>query len=110
MKRFPSTVNKIPVQSFTIKDGKKIEYNFYFDTGAGLCFLMNEAFTNNSAILMKHRKPVLVQTEGLGGKLQMQLTVIKSTAFLIHISSILGKFNLFFKKNKLFRFINRGLI
>jgi hypothetical protein len=62
----------------TIKDKRKIDFNFYFDTGAGLCFLMSEAFAVDSAILLKKRKPIYTQAEGMGGRLQMQLTVIKS--------------------------------
>jgi hypothetical protein len=52
-------------------------YNFYFDTGAGLCFLMSEAFAQDSSVLLKRRKPVVMQAEGMGGKLLMQLTVVK---------------------------------
>jgi len=68
----------LPIQNLTIKDKRKIDFNFYFDTGAGLCFLMSEAFAVDSAILLKKRKPIYTQAEGMGGRLQMQLTVIKS--------------------------------
>jgi gag-polyprotein putative aspartyl protease/Aspartyl protease len=68
----------LPIQNLTIKDRRKIDFNFYFDTGAGLCFLMSEAFANDSAILSKKRKLIYTQAEGMGGRLQMQLTVIRS--------------------------------
>jgi len=68
----------LPIQNLTIKDKRKIDFNFYFDTGAGLCFLMSEAFAVDSAVLLKKRKPIYTQAEGMGGRLQMQLTVIKS--------------------------------
>ena len=52
-------------------------FNFYIDTGAGLCFLMSEAFAKDSSILLSRRKPVFTQAEGMGGRLQMRLTVVK---------------------------------
>ena len=54
-----------------------MDFNFYFDTGAGLCFLMSDAFASDSNILASKRKPVLTQAEGMGGRLQMRLTVVK---------------------------------
>ncbi len=67
----------LPIQNLHIKDGRKIDFNFYFDTGAGLCFLMSEAFAKDSAVLLRRRKPIATQAEGMGGKLQMKLTVVK---------------------------------
>ncbi|MGC4101077.1 aspartyl protease family protein [Ferruginibacter sp.] len=67
----------LPIQWADIKDRKKIGYNYYFDTGAGLCFLMSEQFAEDSAVLLSRRKPVVTQAQGFGGKLQMRLTVIK---------------------------------
>ncbi len=67
----------LPIQWVNIKERKKMGYNFYFDTGAGLCFLMSEQFANDSAMLLSRRKPVVTQAQGMGGKLQMRLTVLK---------------------------------
>ena len=67
----------LPIQWLNIKDKKKLGFNFYIDTGAGLCLLMSEKFAKDSAILLSKRKPVVTQAEGMGGKLQMRLTVIK---------------------------------
>ena len=67
----------LPIQWLNIKDRKKLGFNFYIDTGAGLCLLLNEEFVKDSSILLSRRKPVLTQAEGMGGKLQMRLTVIK---------------------------------
>jgi hypothetical protein len=67
----------LPIQWVNIKDKKKLGYNYYFDTGAGLCFLMSEQFAQDSGILLSRRKPVLTQAQGMGGKLQMRLTVVK---------------------------------
>lgn len=67
----------LPIQWLTIRDKVKMGFNFYFDTGAGLCFLMSEQFAKDSGILLSRRKPVVTQAEGMGGKLQMRLTLIK---------------------------------
>jgi len=67
----------LPIQYLQIKDRKQFEHNFYFDTGAGLCFLLSDQFANDSAVLLKKRKPLLTQAEGMTGRLQMRLTVIK---------------------------------
>jgi len=69
--------NAIPIQYLEIKDRKQFSNNFYFDTGAGLCFLMSERYVSDSNILHKKRKPLLTQAEGMVGRVQMRLTVIK---------------------------------
>lgn len=67
----------IPIQWATIKDKNKYGFNFYFDTGAGLYLLLNEKFVQDSSILLRRRRPVLTQVEGMSGKSQMRLTIIK---------------------------------
>lgn len=67
----------LPIQFMQVKDRIKIDYNFYFDTGAGLCFLLSEKFAADSAVFLRKRKPVLTQAEGMAGRSQMRLTVMK---------------------------------
>lgn len=67
----------IPIQWLSIKDRERFGYNFYFDTGAGLCLLLSERFANDSAVLLSKRKPVVTQAQGMAGKLQMRLSVVK---------------------------------
>ena len=67
----------LPIQYAQIRDGRKLNHHFYFDTGAGLCFLMSDRFAKDSSILLKKRKPRLTQAEGMAGRVQMRLTVIK---------------------------------
>ena len=67
----------LPIQWLSFKEQRKMGYNFYFDTGAGLCFLLSDRFAEDSAVLLSRRKPVITQAQGMGGKLQMRLTVIK---------------------------------
>jgi len=67
----------LPIQPLTIKDARTVNANFYIDTGAGLSFLMSKQFENDSQVLKNTRKPVAIQVQGLGGKKQMLLTIIK---------------------------------
>lgn len=68
----------IPIQDISFRDDRRMEHRFYFDTGAGLCFLLSENYVNDSAI-MRSNKPaaVVTQAEGLGGKMLMKLTTIR---------------------------------
>jgi len=67
----------LPIQPLIVKDSRTMVSNFYFDTGAGLCFLISKRFQEDSLLIMKKRKPVSIQVHGLGGKKQMLLTIIK---------------------------------
>ncbi|MEO6722788.1 MAG: aspartyl protease family protein [Ferruginibacter sp.] len=67
----------LPIQNLAIRDGRKLNFNFFFDTGAGLCLLMSEQFAKDSNVLMRKRKTFQTQAEGMGGRLTMRLTVVK---------------------------------
>lgn len=67
----------LPIQYLQIRDRKRLEHNFYFDTGAGLCLLLSDQYAEDSAVLLSKRKPLLTQAEGMAGRLQMRLTVIR---------------------------------
>lgn len=71
------TFSSIPIQTATVKDGINITSKFYFDSGAGLCFLLSEDFAKDSSVLQKNKIMVPTQAEGLGGKKPMMLTVAK---------------------------------
>lgn len=67
----------LPIIPLTIKDSRKFSSNYFFDTGAGLCLLLSSKFTQDSSILLKRRKPVEIEVQGMGGKERMRLSVIK---------------------------------
>lgn len=67
----------LPMQNALVKDNKGVAAKFFLDTGAGLCLLMNDDFAHDSAVFKRKRKFYLTQAEGLGGKTDMQLSVIK---------------------------------
>lgn len=67
----------LPMQLANVRDGNDLLAKFYLDTGAGLCLLMSDDFAKDSAVFRKKRKMFLTQAEGLGGKTDMQLSVVK---------------------------------
>ena len=67
----------LPIIPLEIKDRTRMRKNFYFDTGAGLCFLLSERYANDSAVLLSRRKLYTTHAEGMAGRLQMKLTVMK---------------------------------
>lgn len=68
----------LPIPQLTVEDDVQLTSKFIFDSGAGLCFLLNNDFVEDSSLLIKHKKMYATQTEGLGGKKLMHITVLKS--------------------------------
>ena len=67
----------LPMQPVTIRDNTLITDKFYFDTGAGLCMLLNDDLVQDSSLIRPKRKRFPTEAEGLGGKKSMELTVVK---------------------------------
>ena len=67
----------LPMQMASVRDNEDVTAKFYFDTGAGLCMLLNEDLVKDSALLRSKRKLYPTEAEGLGGKKSMSLTVVK---------------------------------
>jgi len=67
----------LPVVPVSIKDNRVVNTKYYFDTGAGLCFLISKQLKNDSSLLLKRRRPKPIEAQGLGGKKRMQLTLLK---------------------------------
>jgi Aspartyl protease/PDZ domain len=67
----------LPVQNARIKDAVAINSRFLFDIGAGLCMMLNKDFIEDSNFLNKKRVLYAKEAEGVGGKIDMHLTVIK---------------------------------
>ena len=70
-------ISGIPVFDAAVIDGNTVESRFYFDSGAGLCLLMSENFVKDSSVLVKGKKVLITQAEGIGGKKEMKLTTVK---------------------------------
>lgn len=71
------SLRTLPVQNARIKDNITTHSRFLFDIGAGLCLLLSREFIEDSSFL--HRKRVLFvkEAEGLGGSVDMHLTISK---------------------------------
>src|SRR5215204_1902610 len=70
-------INTLPVQAARIKDGITVNSRFLFDMGAGLNMMLTTDFVKDSGVIHKKRKFYIKQAEGLGGKIDMSMTVIK---------------------------------
>lgn len=64
-------------QPMRVRDTKTVSSNFLFDIGAGLCMLFSREFVDDSSFIDKKRRRWPKEGEGLGGKIDMELTVIK---------------------------------
>lgn len=67
----------LPVQNARIRDEVSSNSRFLFDIGAGLCLMLNKDFVEDSNFLSKKRILYAKEAEGVGGKVDMSLTVIK---------------------------------
>lgn len=67
----------IPMHHTSITDRSSFNESLYMDSGAGLSLLLSEKFVTDSSFLDNKRVPVSMQGEGMNGKIQMSVTVIK---------------------------------
>lgn len=70
------TIAGLPMQYASVKDNTNIYARFYLDTGAGLCLLLSDEFCRDSSLLSGKRRRFKTVTEGLGGKKEMEMTVM----------------------------------
>ena len=74
---FKPSISSLPIQNLRVKDGKAINSRFLYDIGAGVCMMLSRDFVSDSALLDKKRKLLTKEGEGVGGKIDMHVTVIK---------------------------------
>ncbi len=70
-------INQLVTQPLRIRDAKTVHARYLYDMGAGLCMLLSRDFVDDSMFLDTRRKHYVKEGEGLGGKIDMELTVIK---------------------------------
>lgn len=70
-------ISNLPVQTLRVKDAATVTSRFLYDIGAGVCMMFSRDFVMDSAILHKKRKLLTKEGEGVGGKIDMHVTVIK---------------------------------
>ena len=78
---FKPNITTLPVQPARVKDAITVNTRFLYDIGAALCLLLTRDFVNDSAFLDKKRKLYVKEAEGVGGKVDMNITVIKEIKF-----------------------------
>ncbi|MBC7949588.1 MAG: aspartyl protease family protein [Chitinophagaceae bacterium] len=74
---FKPILSTLPVQFGRVKDGTTRTARFLHDIGAGVCLMLSKDFTEDSSVLHKKRKLWAKEGEGVGGKIEMHLTVVK---------------------------------
>jgi hypothetical protein len=70
-----NSFNALPVQTARVKDAVTVSTRFLYDIGAALCLLLSKDFIEDSTFLDKRRKLYVKEAEGLGGKVDMHITV-----------------------------------
>jgi hypothetical protein len=70
-------ISTLPVQGVRVKDERTINARFLYDIGAGMNMIFSTDFINDSSLLSKKRKLFAKEAEGLGGKIDMAITVVK---------------------------------
>jgi hypothetical protein len=74
---FRPIISTLPVQFARIKDETTHHARFLYDIGAGVCLMLSQDFVDDSSLLQKKRKLWPKDGEGIGGKIRMNLTIIK---------------------------------
>lgn len=70
-------ISTLAVQSARVRDENTVTSRFLYDIGAGMNMIFSTDFINDSSLLSKKRKLYAKEAEGLGGKIDMAITVIK---------------------------------
>lgn len=73
----PTFNNNLPVQGLRVRDDASVNARFLYDIGAGTCMMLSTDFVADSSLLHRKRKLWSKEGEGVGGKIDMHLTVIK---------------------------------
>ncbi|QNL50134.1 aspartyl protease family protein [Olivibacter sp. SDN3] len=74
-------IKSLVVQGATLRDKHEVNARFLHDIGAGVCVMLSKEFVEDSTLLSWNRKLWPKEGHGLGGKIEMQLTVIKQLRF-----------------------------
>ncbi len=64
-------------QTARVRDEQMASTRFLYDMGAGVCMLLTRDFIADSPFLYKKKRTWVKEGEGLGGKIDMELMVIK---------------------------------
>lgn len=74
---FKPQISNLPLLAARVRDERTINSRFLYDVGAGLCVLFSSDFIKDSSLLGRKRKFYPKQGEGVGGKIEMKMTLLK---------------------------------
>lgn len=74
-------LNTLPVQNARVRDEFTYNARFLHDIGAGVCLMLSQDFVEDSVLIRKKRKLYPKEGEGIGGKVAMNMTVVKELKF-----------------------------
>jgi hypothetical protein len=72
------SINKLPAHPFLIQELQAKSYPLLIDIGAGLNMLFSERFAKDAGVLDPTRKSWVTSGEGIGGQIELRLTLLKS--------------------------------
>lgn len=71
------TINQLVAQQLRVRDEAAVTSRFLYDMGAGVCMLLTKDFIADSIFLDKRKRRWVKEGEGLGGKIDMELLVMR---------------------------------
>jgi len=71
------TINFLPTQTLRVRDSYSFNTRMLYDMGAGLCMLFSRDCAEDSDFIDRRKKRWIKEGEGLGGKIDMELFVLK---------------------------------
>ncbi|MFM2138287.1 MAG: hypothetical protein RJA57_594 [Bacteroidota bacterium] len=74
---FRPEMNQLVSLPLRVRDERAVSSRYLFDIGAGLCVLFSKEFAEDSNLIDRKRKRWPKEGEGLGGKIEMEQTVVR---------------------------------
>lgn len=71
-------IRTLPVHMAQINDSRRVNSRFLLDVGAGLPLILTQDFDEDSAVIRSRRKRFPLDAYGVGGKLTMDLTLVRT--------------------------------
>ncbi len=71
------TISQLVAQPLRVRDETAINSRFIYDMGAGVCMMLSKDFVSDSDFIIRGKKRWIKEGEGLGGKIDMELLVIR---------------------------------
>jgi len=78
---FRPQLTTLPIVTARVRDNREVTARFLYDLGAGANLILTTDFVRDSSILHRKRKIYAKQAEGLGGKIDMNMSVVKEVKF-----------------------------